>query len=66
MGNTFDEHLDGFSWERMYLNWGIGVRSNNSRDVSFDILVAFGSNRLDSNSFKVDRVGFIIGVNQGF
>ena len=66
LGNTFDKHLEGFSWERMYLNWGIGVRTNNSRDVSFDILVALGSNRLDSESFKVDRVGFIIGVNQGF
>ena len=66
VGNTFNEHLEGFSWERMYLNWGIGVRTNNSRDVSFDILVAFGSNRLDSDSFEVDRVGFIIGVNQGF
>lgn len=66
LGGAFGEHLEGFSWERTYLNWGIGVRTNNSRDVSFDILVAFGSKRLDSESFELDRVGFIIGVNQGF
>jgi len=66
LGGPFGNHLEGFSWERTYLNWGIGVRTNNSRDVSFDILVAFGSNRLDSDSLEIDRVGFIIGVNQGF
>jgi hypothetical protein len=66
LGNTFGEHLHGFAWDRMHLSWGIGLRSNNSRDVSFDIMVAFGSNRLDADKFDIERVHFVVGVNQGF
>jgi hypothetical protein len=66
LGNTFGEHLHGFAWDRLHLSWGIGLRSNNSRDVSFDIMVAFGSNRLDADKFEIERVHFVMGVNQGF
>ncbi len=66
LGNTFGRHLEGFAWDRLFLNWGLGVRSNHSRDISFDVLLTFGSNRLDADSFEIDRVGFVIGMNQGF
>jgi hypothetical protein len=66
LGNAFEEHLAGFAWDRLHLVWGIGVRSNTSRDVSFDLMLAFGSNRLDAGSFLVDEIHFVVGVNQGF
>jgi hypothetical protein len=29
-------------------------------------MVAFGSNRLDADEFEIERVHFVVGVNQGF
>ena len=61
------------------LNWGIGFRSNTSREVSFDFMVGFGTNELRewdeeepekgeprNRGFEVDNVRVIFGINQGF
>ena len=66
VGNTFKDRLEGVHIKRMFFSWGFGLRTNASRDVSFDLLLAFGSNRLDSDSFTVDKVRFVFGINQGF
>jgi len=65
-GNAFDEHLANLHAKRLHLTWGLGVRSNNARNISFDVLLAFGSNRLDTERFEVDYVHFVLGVNNGF
>ncbi len=69
VGNVFSGHLDDLRIQRLHLNWGIGLRSNASRDVSFDAMVAFGTNRfdhIDEERFAVDHVRLIFGINQGF
>lgn len=78
LGNVFERHLGGFGIGNMHLSWGLGLRAYLSRDASFDILVAFGSNRLgclgqvgqdrtcSSESFALENTRFLIGVNQGF
>lgn len=66
MGNTSEAHLDGLSLSKMYLSWGLGVRTNTRRNTSFDLLLGFGSSRLDSGSFAVDSVHLTAGINQGF
>lgn len=65
-GNAFDRHLRDFSIERLHLAWGLAVRTNTARSLSFDVLLGFGTNRLDSDPVKVDQIHFAIGVNHGF
>lgn len=65
-GNAFGVHLADLHPARMHLSWGLGVRSSTERNVSFDGLLAFGSNRFDEGSFEVDHVHFLFGVNRGF
>jgi hypothetical protein len=62
-GNAFGEHLAGLHAKRLHLTWGLGLRTNKRRDVSFDALLGFGSNRFDAGGFKVDHVHFVFGVN---
>ena len=68
IGNVFDGRLDNLHPKRMVMAWGIGIRSNTSRDVSFDIMVAFGTNQLREwdEEFEIDNVRFLVGINQGF
>lgn len=65
-GNVFQERFKDFDFDRLLLNWGLGLRTNAARDSSFDILIAFGSNRLDEDKFRVDNVRFSVGLNHGF
>ncbi len=65
-GGVFGPDFEGFAVDRTRLSWGFGLRSNNSRDVSFDMMLAFGSSRLDEGSLQVDRVHFVLGINQGY
>ena len=68
IGNVARGRLDQLDLNKMAMVWGIGVRTNTSRDVSFDIMVGFGTNLMQEwdEKFKVDNVRFIVGINQGF
>lgn len=79
LGNVFEGRFEYFHVKRMQLNWGIGFRSNTSREVSFDFMVGFGTNELKewdeeepekgeprNRGFEVDNVRVIFGINQGF
>ena len=66
IGNTFDGRLERFHIKRMFMSWGIGLRSNTSREVSLDMLLAFGTSRFDADDFAVDNVRVVFGINQGF
>ena len=68
LGNVFDGRLSNLRIPGMVMSWGIGVRSNTSRNVSFDIMVAFGSNQLGEwdEDFDLDNIRFLVGINQGF
>lgn len=65
-GNTFDGHLDGFELRQLHMTSGFAVRSNHSRQTSFDFLIGFGTNRLDSHPVRIESVHLAVGVNQGF
>ncbi len=68
VGNVFTGRFEDFGFRRMVMSWGIGVRTNTSKAVSFDVLVAFGSNQFQywDEKFKLDNIRLLIGINQGF
>ena len=66
LGNVFGERFAGFDPRHMFLNWGLGLKTNNSRETSFDILLGFGTNRLDSATIELDSIRFTVGLNHGF
>ena len=68
LGNVFNGRLANLSFKRMVMCWGLGVRTITSREVSFDLLVAFGTNQLQEwdNNFTLDDVHVMFGINQGF
>jgi hypothetical protein len=68
VGNAFNGRFEQWHPKRLVMCWGIGLRTNTSREVSFDLMVAFGTNRFEQwdNDFKLDKVRVIAGINQGF
>ena len=68
VGNVFNGRFDDFAFRRMVMSWGIALRTNTSRDVSFDLLLAFGTNQLEHwrGDFAVDFIRVTAGINQGF
>jgi hypothetical protein len=67
LGNAFPGHLEGFGPARLYWDYGLTLRTYTSRDAWWGATLAFGSNRLDSESFTAtDFVRFSAGFNQGF
>lgn len=65
-GNAFGPYLAGFSFERLRLVGGLGLRSNTSRKVSFDLMLAFGTSPFAADPFGIDDVHFVAGINRGF
>lgn len=67
-GNVFTGRFDDFSFRRMVMSWGVGLRTNTSKDVSFDVLLAFGSNQIGQweDKFRLAHVRLLFGINQGF
>jgi hypothetical protein len=67
VGNAFDGHLRGFAVKRLFLSWGLALRTKLSRETSFGLTVAFGSNRFDEPTLRpADSVRFFLGLNEGF
>jgi outer membrane protein assembly factor BamA len=68
VGNVFSGRFADFAYERLVASWGLGVRTNNSRNVSFDVLLAFGSNLIGRwhENFALQHVRLVLGVNHGF
>jgi outer membrane protein assembly factor BamA len=62
-GNTFAAHLDDFSMKRLHSGYGLALRTNTSRDVSFQILLAIGS---EANSLEPSEYITMAGTNVGF
>jgi len=69
VGNVFDGHYSGWSFERQALSSGISLRTSFTRDSSLQILFAVGTNRFEeseNDNFKVDSVRFAFGYVKGF
>jgi hypothetical protein len=67
-GNAFLGRFENVHVKRMVLCWGLGFRSIGTRRISFDLLVAFGTNQYQhwDEGFAVDNVRFVIGLNRGY
>ncbi len=77
VGNVFDDRLRGFALKRLYLNSGVGLRTNLDRDVAVTFMFAFGSNRFDGlptrpdlpqseRDFQIESYRVVFGLTQGF
>ena len=67
VGNAFSGHLDGLQIQRLFLNWGLGLRTTFTRDASISVTLAFASNRFDSTRLNpVDATRVSLGVIHGF
>jgi hypothetical protein len=65
IGNVFGKHLEDFELKKLRLSTGIGLRTNNSRDHSFELLTAFGTDTFEQGT-RISSVRIVIGANRGF
>ena len=66
MGNAY-KNLEDWDIEANHLSYGVGFRTNTSREVAFEALLAFGTSRLDQPTVEAaDSVRFAVGINHGF
>lgn len=68
LGNVFDKRFRQATLSKMTMSWGVGLRTNTSRQTSIDLLVAFGTNQLRDwdDDFDVDNVRVVLGASHGF
>jgi hypothetical protein len=64
VGNVFCAHLAGFDPDLLRLSFGAGFRTVQSRDHSFDVLLAFGSEPFDR--FSITSLRILLGTTRGF
>jgi Omp85 superfamily domain len=65
IGNVFGKHLEDLELRKMRLSTGIGFRTNNSRDHSFELMTAFGTDTFEQGT-RISSVRIVIGANRGF
>ena len=65
VGNTFGEHLEDFSPEKLRQSFGLGLRATGSRDHAFEMLFAFGTETFESGG-GVENFRFVVGASSGF
>lgn len=66
IGNTFEEWRE-WNIAKNYLVYGLALRLANNRVSSFEALIGWGSNRLDSDEFEpFEQFRCSIGMHRGF
>jgi len=65
VGNVFGKHLEDFSAGLLRQSFGTGFRATSSRDHTFELLLAFGSQTFDDGG-DVEAVRFVLGASSGF
>ncbi|HSI05551.1 MAG TPA: BamA/TamA family outer membrane protein, partial [Myxococcota bacterium] len=63
MGNVWDRHLANFDVKKLRGGYGLALRTNSSRDASFQLLIAAGTKQW---SAQPDEFRFMAGTNVGF
>jgi hypothetical protein len=66
VGNVFGSYFEGFSFQRLAMSFGFGVRSNADRDSAFALLFALGTAPFDAAEFRAQSFRFVLGVDRGF
>jgi Omp85 superfamily domain len=65
VGNVFGERLSGFDVEKMRQSFGFGLRANSSRDHSFELLFAGGTDTFERGA-DLESFRFVFGSTAGF
>lgn len=65
IGNVFGEHLDGFDVEKLRQSFGFGFSAAGSRDHTFELLLALGTETFEQGS-SIDTFRFVFGSSAGF
>lgn len=66
VGNVFGESFEGFDLDKLAGSGGFALRTNTSRDLSFDVLIAAGTRQFDRGGLEVESIRFALGTNRGF
>lgn len=69
LGNVYRGFFEEFSHEKMMLDWGCGLKSTFSRELSIFVAVGFGTNQLDrwnDDGFHVDNTRFMAGASSAY
>lgn len=63
-GNAFRGRFEQLHIKRLLLSWGAGFRSNMSRDVAFQFLLAFGTNQYErwSGNFQLENIRVVLSL----
>ncbi|MCC6554380.1 MAG: hypothetical protein IT372_15470 [Polyangiaceae bacterium] len=65
IGNVFGHHLEDFDPELLRLSFTLGVRTNGSRDQSFDVLLGSATETFEQGAALQD-LRFLLGATRGF
>lgn len=65
VGNVFGQHLEDFDLDLLRQSFGMGLRTTSSRDHTFEVLLAFGTQTFDDGS-EIENVRFVFGATSGF
>jgi len=65
-GNAFGRRFEGFSPGALVGDAGVALRTNTSRDLSIDLIVAVGTRQFDRGPLSVDAFRLTVGANRGF
>jgi hypothetical protein len=65
VGNVFGAHLEDFALERLRVSFDFGLRTNISRDQSFNVLVGAGTETFQDGA-QLNSLRFLLGSTRGF
>lgn len=65
-GNAFGHRFAGFAPGALIGDGGMAIRTNTSRDLSIDLIVAVGTNRFDEGPLSLESFRVTLGANRGF
>lgn len=64
-GNVFDEDFSGFDLRALRLSYGVGIESATSRDSSFQLLLALGTDEINQGA-SIESFRFTLGGRREF
>jgi hemolysin activation/secretion protein len=65
VGNVFGRRLEDFEFEKLRQSFGLGFSAAGSRDHTFELLVALGTQTFEQGS-AIDSFRFVFGSTAGF
>jgi Omp85 superfamily domain len=65
VGDVFGPQFEGFRAELLRQSFGLGLRSNSSRDHAFEALLAFGTHTFKDGA-EIENIRFVLGATSGF